>query len=85
MRAKKGKRWGISSMALSSLNYYEASVLHVDFNLVRPKDILEFLVTNNLISLAVLRNDLEESFSGKDFEIIHTNLEFGGHDYRRNR
>ena len=72
MRAKKGKRWGISSMALSSLNYYEASVLHVDF------------ITNNLFSLAVLRNDLEES-SGKDFEIIHTNLEFGGHDYRRNR
>ena len=65
MRAKKGKRWGISSMALSSLNYYEASVLHVDFN------------------LAVFRNDLEESFLWKDFEIIHTNLEFGGHDYRR--
>ena len=37
MRAKKGKRWGISSIRL----------------------------TNNLFSLAVLRNDLEESFLGK--------------------
>ena len=61
MRAKKGKRWGISSMALSSLNYYEASVLHVDFNLVDPK------ITNNLFSLAVLRNDLEESFLWERF------------------
>ena len=50
MRAKKGKRWGISSMALSSLNTMKIRL-------------------TRRFSLAVLRNDLEESFLWERFRI----------------